>query len=57
MKEYTLRIVREFSELPTTEEKININNRYLNDEISHIQFFFEAERYLQKVNAIAQEGE
>ena len=48
MSEETLKIVAEFTKLPSTPEKELINQQYLNDEIGMFDFFSKAKAYLEK---------
>lgn len=48
MSEETLKIVAEFTRLPSTPEKELINQQYLNDEIGMFDFFSKAKAYLEK---------
>jgi len=41
----------EFSKLPATDEKAEIERQYLADEIGSIDFLIKAQNYLDKVNA------
>ena len=47
--EQALKIISEYSRLPTTDEKVEISQKYLNDEIGEFEFFTLANSYLEKV--------
>jgi hypothetical protein len=49
MNEQTLKTIKQFEVLPSTEEKDSIKNQYLADDIDSFEFFCLAGAYIYKV--------
>tara|TARA_R110000782_G_scaffold10750_11_gene33289 strand:- start:40 stop:216 length:177 start_codon:yes stop_codon:yes gene_type:complete len=45
----SLKVILEFTGLPLTDEKEEINRQYLEDELSSFDFYIKAEEYLNRV--------
>ena len=45
----SLKVILDYTGLPVTDEKEEINRQYLEDELSSFDFYIKAEEYLNRV--------